>query len=357
MHGNEPSGVIAAERVLSNLNRSGISVRGRVVALRGNLQALESKTRFVERDLNRMWLTTELDLLLSTDRHCDSPEEREQRDLLTVIRKAVETGGNPVFFMDMHSASAAGPPFCLISDTLQNRELAFSFGIPVILGLEEALDGTTLNYFGRLGYIAVGIEGGQHDDPETIDHLERIIWNGMIKAGIIGASYRLDDLKKSREKRFKERSLPSVVEVYHRHGILPNDHFQMMRGLRNFTPVVRGQIMAHDREGAIHAPGKGFVLLPLYQAQGDDGFFLGRSVRPFWLSVSTILRKIRAERLLTLLPGVSKHPILPFTLRADPRIARWFMVEIFHLMGYRKARSEGGVRLFTRRPEHRNDGR
>ena len=36
----------------------------------------------------------------------------------------------------------------------------------------------------------------------------------------------------------------------------------------------------------------------------NDGFFLAREVRPFWLRVSAVLRRARAERFFSLLPGV-----------------------------------------------------
>jgi hypothetical protein len=37
-------------------------------------------------------------------------------------------------------------------------------------------------------------------------------------------------------------------------------------------------LLAHDRNGEIRAPFDGLVLLPLYQSEGSDGFFYGRSV-------------------------------------------------------------------------------
>jgi len=65
--------------------------------------------------------------------------------------------------------------------------------------------------------------------------------------------------------------------------------------------------------------------------------------------VSKILRTMRLQYALLLLPGVRRHPDRLFTLRVDPKVARWFLVEIFHLFGYRCRRREADHLIFSRR--------
>jgi hypothetical protein len=89
--------------------------------------------------------------------------------------------------------------------------------------------------------------------------------------------------------------------------------------------------------------------MPLYQTLGDDGFFLTRDVRPFWLWLSALLRRLRFDRLAPLLPGVRRHPQLEDHYLVDPKIARFFTVEIFHLLGYRRERPTAGLMMFSRR--------
>ena len=55
VHGNEPAGLEAIGRVLQTLHRCDAPLRGRVVALRGNLGALAVGIRYLSRDLNRGW--------------------------------------------------------------------------------------------------------------------------------------------------------------------------------------------------------------------------------------------------------------------------------------------------------------
>jgi hypothetical protein len=89
--------------------------------------------------------------------------------------------------------------------------------------------------------------------------------------------------------------------------------------------------------------------MPLYQGQGTDGFFLVREVPPFWLRVAAWLRHLQLERLLPVLPGVRKHPDQAATLVVDPRVARWFVLEIFHLLGFRRKRPQAGKLIVSRR--------
>jgi hypothetical protein len=63
--------------------------------------------------------------------------------------------------------------------------------------------------------------------------------------------------------------------------------------------------------------------MPLYQALGDDGFFLVRKVKRFWLTFSALLRKLKVGHYMHLLRGVRRDPLnekLPdcqHTYRAD----------------------------------------
>jgi hypothetical protein len=77
---------------------------------------------------------------------------------------------------------------------------------------------------------------------------------------------------------------------------------------------------------------------------------LVREVKPFWLNVAAGMRQLRLERVLPWLPGIRRHPERPETLIVDPKIARWFVVELFHLLGFRRQRSEGGKLIVSRRP-------
>ncbi len=348
LHGNEPAGVRAISIVLEALRALESPLRGRVVGFAGNLAALRVGERFLDRDLNRMWASEELARQAPDS---STREDAERSALADHLRRELAEEREPAVFLDLHSTSAAGSPFSIIGDTLQNRRIAFALPVPVILGLEESVEGALLGYFGERGHVAVGFEGGQHDDPETVTHHVAAIWITLVKAGCLGA----DDVPELSDHfdslRAAGRGHPGVVEMRYRHHVEVAAEFLMLPGFANFDAVIEGQLLARDRGGEVRSPEAGFVLLPLYQGQGQDGFFIGREVRRLWLRVSTVLRWLRADRAVAWFPGVQRLAGSRGTLEVDRSVARWWVVEVFHLLGYRRV-GAGGERLrFMRRVE------
>lgn len=356
VHGNEPAGVAAAQRVLAELARRAAPFRGRMVALAGNLAALAQGRRYVQRDLNRGWGRA---AIAAMERRRDgerSPEDDEQRELLRCFADALATATGPVLFVDLHTSSADGPPFLCLADTIDNRRLGLATGVPIILGIEETIDGAALEWFGERGVAALAVEGGRHQHPDTVGNHEAVLWLLLARIGAVAPAAADVPARRACLAR-AVGATPRIVEITRRHAITPVDGFAMAPGFVNFDRVRRGQALARDVRGDVRAEADRLVLLPLYQPQGDDGFFLARPVAPFWLRVAAVLRRLRADVLLPFLPGVRRDPDDPDTLLADRRVARWFTVEVFHLLGFRRERPRGErVLAFTRRrsrPENR----
>ena len=55
LHGNEPAGIIAFQRVLKVLETRNLQFKGQIHGFRGNLKAISSSERFLEEDMNRNW--------------------------------------------------------------------------------------------------------------------------------------------------------------------------------------------------------------------------------------------------------------------------------------------------------------
>lgn len=349
IHGNEPAGLAAAERVLAYLEAHRPEARGSFVVLRGNTRALTAKKRFIVKDLNRQFLPERVEVILQASPNTLDPEDLELRELLEATLGELRSAQGDGYFLDLHTTSAVGVPFLLLGDTLRNRTFSTHFPLTVVLGLEEQLDGTLLEYLNDLGYITLGCEGGQHDLESSVDHHEAVLWIALVAAGVLDES-DVPDLARLREILDGARSsAPRVMEVRYRHVIVPQDRFQMRPGFSTLQPVETGQLLAWDTRGEVRAHWDGWILMPLYQGLGNDGFFLARSVKPWWLGVSAVLRRLRLSPLLRLLPGVSRHPEREDSLVVDTRIARWFPLEIFHLFGFRKLRWQGPVLIVSRR--------
>ncbi len=350
MHGNEPAGVEALKRVCEQLNAAAPTLRGEFVALTGNVSALQRRARFVDADLNRHWVPARVNALRNGTPPADrSVEDEELLDLLEDIEETIDAARGDVYFIDIHTTSSDSPPFSTIGDTLRNRAFALQCPTSIMLGLEEQLDGTLLEFLNRMGHVTIGFEGGRHEDPRSVDHAEAFVWIALTATGILGDPGMPQVAKSRALLRKARRRFPRVLEVRYRHPVRVGDGFRMRDGYSSFQRVSRGEKLAKDHYGPIHAAESGRILMPLYQPQGDDGFFVMREFRPFWLWVSSLLRRARADLLFRLLPGVRRDPDHAGTLIIDQHVARFYALQIFHLLGYRKRRVRDDVLVMSRR--------
>ena len=354
IHGNEPAGVHAIQRVGTRLEEEGPPVRGDFLGLVGNLAAFARGRRFIRSDLNRAWTSGRLDRLRSrlAEGRLRDEEEREQAELLALIERAMEDARGPVHLLDLHTTSGSDGIFSVFGDVLPQRAFAESFPVPMVLGLEELLDGTIIQHFGARGVVAVTVETGRHDAPESVDHAEAAIWLALKALEMLPEDLQGAALDGERSLRRASAHLPPALEMRHRHPVRAGDGFEMRPGYKNFDRVARGEVLARDIRGDIQASETARLLMPLYQDQGEDGFFLVRRFSPFWMSVSEILRRARVDRVAAHLPGVRRVPGDPDAVTIDRRVARFFAKQLFHLLGFRRTEENGPRLVMRRRPRH-----
>lgn len=276
MHGNEPGGVLAIRRILEYLQAHDVPVRGTIVGLCGNIGALRLGLRYTDRDLNRCWDAGSIEALQATYGH--TAEDVEQFELLEEFDKRIAAAAGPVVLLDLHSMSADGVPFLVQCDLPESHALSAQLALPAIAGLEKAIPGTTLEYFTNRGHIAIGVEGGQHDAAQTSDTLENVAWLLLVATGCI-AQHAVPNLAARTERLVRVGQGLPAVQVTYRHGIGPADDFRMRPGFSNFQAVRAGDVLADDIRGVVYAPMTGWILLPLYQPVGSDGFFIGEMAR------------------------------------------------------------------------------
>jgi succinylglutamate desuccinylase len=350
VHGNEPAGLAAGRIVLDRLAELSPSFSGELVVLAGNTRALAQGKRYLAKDLNRQFTAERVEAIRSSSaEQRTDPEDEEMFELLQVLDAELGASRGNAYYLDLHTTSAEGIPFVMFGDTLRNRAFASRIPLPLILGLEEQLDGTVLEFVNIQGYVTLGCEGGQHNSPDSVENHTALIWLALFDAGILGEE--LPEIPASRARLRRARGQkPHLLEVRYRHSIDPEDRFRMEPGFSNFDKVEAGRLLARDAQGDVRSRWSGWMLMPLYQGLGNDGFFLASEVRPFWLFVSMLLRRARLAIMLQLLPGVSRHRARADSLVVDTRIARWFPLEVFHLFGFRKLRWNGPILIVSRRP-------
>ena len=347
VHGNEAGGVGALRKISHRLVALREKLRGRVYLLAGNTRALKRGVRFIDSDLNRHWTSENL-AKNKSDSSLKLAEDYEQNELLKIFEEILTTAEAEVYTLDLHSTSADGLPFATVGDTMRNRRFAQKFPVTILLGIEEQLDGTMLEYLNNAGAVTLGFEGGQHYSPVTIGNHEALVWLALVNSGILPEE-DAPDLEAHRNHLAKATANPRILEVRHRESVKPEDEFEMNPGFENFDAIRRGQILAKNKNGEIRAVESGLILMPLYQKLGEDGFFIGREIAPFWLRLSAVLRKLKFGNFVRILPGVWRHPTDEESLIVNTRVARFFPLQIFHLLGFRKRRWRENQLIVSRR--------
>ncbi len=278
MHGNEPSGVKAVENVFDIIEASGASYSGHLVGIRANLNALSHEVRFIDEDMNRIWFPSIIDQIRQTPHdELQSSERLEIKQVLGILDEVMANSGDqPVIFADLHSFSAEGCMFAITSPKETHVKLLSRLHIPMIFGIENTLRGTALRHYQDKGHLTFALEGGQHENELTVYNVTAALMVLFREAKCIdpGAIDRIEEFDRHLEEH--TRLVPERVELVYQHIIEEGDDFSMRPGFKNFQSVKEGEWLASDREGKILAQCDGYVVMPLYQEQGNDGFFIVR---------------------------------------------------------------------------------
>lgn len=282
MHGNEVAGVEALQTVFSLLEieprvNPTFSFNGTFIGVLGNSGAYQQQKRFISSDLNRMWTPQMVDKIKRIPYEDLQHEERELRELLELIESKIHHHKpERLVLLDLHTTSAYGGIFGIATDLPESIRIAVELHAPVITGMLEGISGTTLHYFvqDNLGLPTVGVafEAGQHTDHLSVNRCIAAIINFMRSIQAV----RSEDVENRHDALLIEysRDLPKVARLIDVHHIASDDLFRMKPGFRNFQRVQKGQLLATDIQGPIYAPADGLILMPLYQNQGSDGFFV-----------------------------------------------------------------------------------
>ncbi|WP_090293322.1 succinylglutamate desuccinylase/aspartoacylase family protein [Flagellimonas zhangzhouensis] len=333
IHGNEPAGVLASEQVFEEIREKKIPVFGNIYALSGNLGALEHKMRFQQEDFNRIWFPDRIQRILAEE-VLAHPEEQQLKELFQIIEEILENGEPPFYFLDLHTTSSDTTPFMVLNDSLLNRNYASNYPLPIILGIEEYLHGALLSYINELGYVSLGFESGQHEDVKAVETNIDFIWYSLMLTHSIPADEKAKKLHY--ESIFKASSTSHrFYEIYHQHLIAPGHNFEMKPGFINFQLVPKGTELALENNTILKTKHQRQIFMPLYQKQGNEGFYFVRPVPRFLLWLSKQLRQFKVDYLLAILPGVKWDSKVKDTLVVDLRITRFFAKKLFHLLGYR----------------------
>lgn len=285
IHGNEPAGYKAVTELFKAIdteyqNNPKFEFCGRIVALQGNMKAAKKNVRYIGKDLNRSWLPEDVKRIQATININElEPEDQEIKENLSLINYYINLYAPlRVVVLDLHTTTAHGGIFTIPAPSEEARRIALDMHAPVLHGFLDGLQGTTLHYFSKenfdLDITAVCFEAGQHQSEDSHKHAV----SAIIKCFKSIGGFYAKDIESKHDQLLEARSvgLPLEAQLVYVHSIQSGDQFRMTatKIYNNFDPIHKGDILAYDKYGAIEAPYDGLILMPLYQKQGNDGFFV-----------------------------------------------------------------------------------
>lgn len=281
MHGNEPAGVNAILLVLKMLEVEPVtnpifSFCGTFVGLLGNPKAYQSRVRFIDQDMNRSWSRN-----ISNGHPNKSTEEIAISSIIGIINDLTDQyHPTEIIFLDLHTTSSTGGIFSIISEDPKSLLLAQEIHAPIIKGFLRELEGTSLHYINneniKIPVTGLAFEAGNHDEPLSVNRAIAAVICSLRAAGCVTAGH----VESRHVEILKEysKNLPGLTKLIYRHKVNEDDQFKMQPNYKNFQPIAKEEILAYDKRGPVKSPFDGLILLPLYQEQGNDGFFIVQSI-------------------------------------------------------------------------------
>ncbi|MDR9457153.1 MAG: succinylglutamate desuccinylase/aspartoacylase family protein [Salegentibacter sp.] len=269
VHGNEPSGVQALEKVFSELEKSKPEIEGTIIGVSGNKKALNQNKRFLDEDLNRTWTEENIQ-----QRKKETHEQREMWEIIEVLEQHPESDFTKRYFLDCHTTSSPSLPYISVQEVNENDEWAHRFPTYIVRGFSDIVYGCIDHYLSRTGLTGFVLEAGQHTDKTSVENHEGVIWLALKEA------CNLDLTKISCYPNcidnFAEKNAPEqkTFELVHRHGLEDSDEFKTEPGFENFQKIKKGELLAIQNGKEIKSEWDARIFMPLYQAQGNDGFFV-----------------------------------------------------------------------------------
>ncbi|MBE37382.1 MAG: hypothetical protein CMP50_01820 [Flavobacteriales bacterium] len=271
IHGNENSGVIALERFFKHINNTNTKIAGTVIGLIGNLNALKNNSRYINSDMNRMW-TDRIIESKSSQKKSEFKEVLMVKELIDKIIKLKKKRN--ITIVDLHNTSSPNGVFSIVNN-LKEKKIAEHLEIPVINNLFKKVKGSFAEYYSSQNINTIVFEGGAIGDPAAINNHEAGIWKMLEKKGFISQDFIPEKvLKNNINMNNFSKETKGYYFVKYIHKIKKGNEFLMNPNMRNFEKIKKGQIVGHSNHGPVKSPYEGYLLMPLYQKQGKEGFYL-----------------------------------------------------------------------------------
>ena len=246
IHGNEPCGLRASERLQKELETGSLQLqKGTLYLVHGNPRATEAHERHTRggTDLNRLFDYHFVADLPSDHWVYEHYRAMELKPLLDTVDAV----------LDLHSTTAPSPAFAIASPLPESQRFADALGLayvthgwdgPGLLG-----DRVVIAPLTRRGLPAVSVECGQHDQLEAIDVAYTCLRRGLDYLGLLP---------------WPEKAAPiACTRLQLRAAIKrPSATFKFVRPLSSMQQLAAGDVIGRDEDMALSVNRNCYVIMP-----------------------------------------------------------------------------------------------
>lgn len=261
MHGNEPCGARAVQRMAEDFQMGRLTLAGGTVFLiHANPEATAQGRRHTRTgaDLNRLWDFEFVKNLRSEAWGYEHHRALQLKDTLS----------NLDVFLDLHSATTTTPAFGVTNGEPPIAEIAKRIGISYLVESWYGLaDKVIIGFLKSSGVPALSVECGSHDDPKVSDKAYEIALSFLRATGTI------DD---------GEDLAANTVQTVHvvERITKPSHEFGFGAPWKGFQRLEPGALLGRDRVTEIRVNRHCYAVLPNERVEvGDDVIYLAVDAR------------------------------------------------------------------------------
>ena len=262
IHGNETGSLPSLLELARGLADGSISFGGRVTIMLGNIAACRANTRFLEADLNRVFL----------EEAPQSAEKERARELMPIIAQAhlfvdfhqtIEPSEKPFFIFPFHISGYQWARIAGGGTSLITRHPSHAFAKGQVCADE---------YARNRGIPGITLEMGQKGLTPQAQELTKQACLRVLRAmDRVADGCSLDTL-------VEETGEPDLefIEIQFAQPF-ESSAMALTPGLQNFTWVTKGQILGSSGASGdpLTAPRDGYLVFPKYPARDEHGLVKG----------------------------------------------------------------------------------
>ncbi|MBT6179501.1 MAG: hypothetical protein HOI23_19825 [Deltaproteobacteria bacterium] len=262
-HGNETGSLPGFVQMAQALANGEFEYGGRVTLMLGNIEACKKDQRFLEADLNRVFLE-EAPESLEKKRAFEMMEVLNQADVFIDFHQTIEPSEKPFYIFPFHESGYQWAKLLGGGTSLITRDSRHAFSAGCVCADEFArnrgIPGITLE-MGQKGITEIAKELTWQTMERALNALNAVAAGQSIKA----------QLESSNPPEFE------FIEIQYAESF-SGPGSQLEPGLLNFTWVEKSQVIGkHDDGSDMVVPQAGYLVFPKYPQRDEHGIVIGRA--------------------------------------------------------------------------------